>query len=73
MMAIEKPTTELRGSISHAATPPQQQGDLFDWLRLEEMTQRSRLTKAAPDRMANEIKAGWWAANKNRFIPTSEQ
>jgi hypothetical protein len=24
-------------------------------------------------RLADEVKAEWWAANKNRFIPASEQ
>jgi len=73
MITVEKTTTELRVTIPNDAVPPKRLNALLDWLRLEELVQRSRLTDADADRIANEVKAGWWAANKDRFIPANEQ
>lgn len=73
MITVEKTTTELRVTIPHDAVPPKRLNALLDWLRLEELVQHSRLTEAEADRVASEIKAGWWAANKDRFIPANEQ
>ncbi len=73
MITVEKTTTELRVTIPNDAVPPKRLNALLDWLRLEELVQRSRLTDADADRIANEVKAGWWAANKDRFIPVNEQ
>jgi hypothetical protein len=41
--------------------------------RLEEIAQRSQLTEADADRLADELKAEWWTANKDRFIPANQQ
>jgi len=35
--------------------------------------QHNRLTEADADRLADDITAEWWAANKDRFIPPSAQ
>ena len=40
---------------------------------LEELAQRSRLTESDANRLADKLKAGWWAANKDRFIPSHER
>ena len=40
----------------------------LDWLRLEAIARRSDLTEEAAGQLAEEIKQGWWAANKDRFI-----
>jgi hypothetical protein len=40
----------------------------LDWLRLEATAARSRLTEGEADRLAEEMKAGWWAANKEHFV-----
>jgi hypothetical protein len=73
MITVEKTTTELRVTIPNDAVPAKRLNALLDWLRLEETVQRSRLTETEADRIADEIKAGWWAANKNRFISANEQ
>lgn len=73
MITVEKTTTELRVTIPNDAVPPKRLNALLDWLRLEELVQHSRLTETEADRIADEIKVGWWAANKNRFIPANEQ
>lgn len=73
MITVENTETDVRVTISKDAVPAKRLNALLDWLRLEEVVQRSRLTEADADRIADEIKADWWAANKTRFIPASEQ
>ena len=53
--------------------PPKRLNAFLGRLRLEEIAQRSRLTEEDADRIADEIKAEWWAVNKDRFIPTGQQ
>ena len=73
MITVEKTDTDVRVTIPKDAVPPKQLNAFLDWLRLEEITQRSRLTEEEADRIADEIKAEWWAANKDRFIPPGER
>lgn len=73
MITVEKTDADLRVTISKDAVPPKRLNALLDWLRLEELAQRSHLTEADSDRLADELKAGWWAANKDRFIPLHER
>ena len=73
MIMVEKTDTDVRVTIPKNAVPPKQLNAFLDWLRLEEIAQRSRLTEADADRIADELKAGWWAANKDRFVPLAER
>ena len=60
-------------TIPKDAAPSQRPDAILSWLRLEEIVQRSRLTEEDAHRIAEDIKADWWEANKNRFIPADEQ
>jgi hypothetical protein len=73
MITVEKTADNLRVTIPKGAVPPKRLNALLDWLRLEEIAQRSRLTEADADRIAGDLKAGWWAANKDRFVPMTER
>lgn len=73
MITVENTKTEVRVTISKDAVPAKRLNALLDWLRLEEIVQRSCLTEADADRIADEIKADWWANNKARFIPADER
>lgn len=73
MITVENTTTDVRVTIPKDAVPPKRLNALLDWLRLEEVVQRSRLTEEDADRIADDIKAEWWAANKERFIPADER
>ena len=73
MITVEKTNTDVRVTIPKNAMPAEQLDAFLGWLRLEEIAQRSQLTEADADRIADDIKAEWWAANKDRFIPPSEQ
>lgn len=73
MITVEKTNTDVRVTIPKDAVPPEQLNAFLGWLRLEEIAQRSRLTEADANRLAEDIKADWWAANKDRFIPPNER
>jgi hypothetical protein len=73
MITVEKTDADLRVTIPKDAVPPKRLNALLDWLRLEELAQRSHLTEADANRLAEELKAGWWAANKDRFVPSPER
>ena len=73
MIVVENTDSDVRVTIPKDAVPPKRLNALLDWLRLEELAQHSRLTEADANRLADELKAGWWAANKDRFIPSHER
>jgi hypothetical protein len=73
VISVENTDADLRVTIPKGAMPLKRLNALLGWLRLEELAQRSRLTEADADRLADELKAGWWAANKDRFLPSHER
>ena len=73
IITVERTDAEVRVTIPKGAVPLEQLDNFLDLLQLEEVAQRSQLTEADADRIADDIKADWWAANKDRFIPPSEQ
>ena len=73
MITVENTKTDVRVTIPRDSVPPKRLNLLLDWLRLEEIVQRSHLTEQDADRIADDIKAEWWTANKEKFIPTDER
>lgn len=73
MITVENTDTDVRVTIPRNAVPPKQLNAFLDWLRLEEIAQRSGLTEDEADRIAEGIKAEWWTDNKNKLIPPSER
>jgi hypothetical protein len=49
MITVEKTNTDLRVTIPKDAVPPKRLNALLDWLRLEEIAHRSRLSEADAD------------------------
>lgn len=72
MISVEKLPTATQVTIPDASVPPERPSSWSEWLHLEATTQRSRLIEAEADRMANDIKASWWVANKHRFPPPEQ-
>jgi len=68
MITVETTDTALRVTIPKSEVPPDRLNSFLDWLRLEATAARSRLTEGEVDRLAEEMKAGWWAANKEHFV-----
>ena len=44
-----------------------QVSDFVNWLRVESIARRSKLTEQAAWQLSEEIKADWWEKNKQRF------
>ena len=40
----------------------------IDYLSYKEATAKSKATQADVDKLAAEVKKGWWTNNRNRFI-----
>ena len=59
-------------TIPKDEVPADRLNSFLDWLRLEAIVRRSDLTEVAAGNLAEEIKAGWWAANKDRFIKPAQ-
>ena len=41
---------------------------LVDYLTYKEATAKSKAEQSDVDALANEVKAGWWAENRNSYI-----
>jgi len=67
VITVESTAESTRLTIPKHDVPPDRLRPLLDWLRLEAVAQRSQLTDAEADRLAEEMKTDWWARNKNRF------
>lgn len=68
MITVEATDQAVRVTIPKDEVPADRLNSFLDWLRLEAVARRSDLDEAEAERMAEEIKAGWWASNKERFI-----
>jgi hypothetical protein len=73
MITVETTDAGLRVTIPKDEVPPQRLNLFLDWLRLEAVAGKSRLSEFEADRLAEEVKADWWAENKNRFIPSDQE
>lgn len=72
MITVETTETDVRVIIPKNTLSPEQLTAFVDWLRFEEIAQGSQLNEEQADRLAEEIKADWWAANKKKLISPSE-
>ena len=72
MITVETTEAGMRVTIPREEVPPERLNSFLDWLRLESIAAKCRLTEADADRLAEEAKADWWAANKGRFIPPGQ-
>jgi hypothetical protein len=41
----------------------------IDYLRYLQLVSKSKAGQADADRLADEVNASWWNANKHRFLP----
>jgi len=68
MITVETTDTSIHVTIPKDELPAERLNSFLDWLRLEGIVRRSSLSEEEAGRLADELKAGWWAANKHRFI-----
>jgi hypothetical protein len=72
MITVETTDAAVRVTIPKSEVPTERLNRFVDFLRLEAIVGRSDLSEDEASRLADEIKAGWWAANKHRFIKAAE-
>jgi hypothetical protein len=72
MITVETTDATVRVTIPKSEVPTERVNWFVDSLRLEAIAGRSHLTEDEASRLADEIKAGWWAANRHRFIKAAE-
>lgn len=72
MITVETTEQSVRVTIPKGEVPPYRLNRLLDWLRLEAVARRSQLTEEEANRLAEEVKTGWWAANKERVLKAAE-
>lgn len=72
MITVETTDATVRVTIPKSEVPPDRLNWFVDTLRLEAIARRSRLTEDEAAHLADEIKAGWWAANRHRFTKPAE-
>jgi hypothetical protein len=66
-MVIERTKDEVRIRLpAHVNTDGLQQ--LINLLSYKEATSKSDATQAEVDKLAKEVKKGWWAKNADRLI-----
>ena len=68
MITVEATEQAVRVTIPKDEVPVDRLNSFLDWLRLEGVARQSNLDEAEAGRLAEEIKAGWWVANKDWFI-----
>jgi len=67
MITVETTESTVRVTIPKSEVPADRLNWFVDSLRLEAIARRSHLSEDEASHLADEIKAGWWAANKHRF------
>ena len=72
MITVETTDSAVRVTIPKSEVPADRLNWFVDSLRLEAIARRSQLTDEEASHLADEIKAGWWTANKHRFINPAE-
>ena len=72
MITVETTDAGMRVTIPTEDVPPERLNVFLGWLRLEAVARRSCLSEPEADRLAEEMKADWWSANKDRFIRPPE-
>jgi hypothetical protein len=68
MITVETTDAAVCVTIPKNDVPEERLKSFLDSLRLEAVASRSNLTENEAARLADEIKASWWADNKHWFI-----
>ena len=73
MIAVKADKDRVEISFPTEGMSPEEVNNFVSWLRVEGIVCRSKLTDESAWKLAEEIKADWWQANKHRFIPQGEE
>ncbi len=67
MVEVTADHERIHVSIPTDGMSPEEATAFVNWLRVEAIVRRSKMTEAQARGLSEEIKAGWWARNKWRF------
>ena len=67
MIDVRGENGTLRITLPTDGMSAEQVNDFVTWLRVEAIARRSKLTPSAAWQLSEDIKAGWWDRNKQRF------
>ena len=67
MITVETTDSTMRVTIPKSEVPADRLNRFVGALHLEAIARNSHLTEDEASRLADEIKAGWWAVNRHRF------
>lgn len=70
MVAVEADEHQIRLTIPTGQMPPEDVDRFVAWIRAEAVARQSKLTERDAARLAEEVNAGWWERNKDRFEST---
>ena len=69
MIGIKAEDNSVQVTIPTEGMTPEEVSDFVSWLRVEAIARRSKLTPEAAWQLSEDVKASWWEANEQRFIP----
>jgi hypothetical protein len=72
MITVETTDSTVRVTIPKSEVPPDRLNFFVESLRLEAIALKSHISEEEASHLADEIKAGWWSANRHRFIKSVE-
>jgi len=72
MITVETTDSTVRVTIPKSEVPADRLNWFVESLRLEAIARKSHLTEEEASHLADEIKEGWWAANRHRFAKPAE-
>jgi hypothetical protein len=72
MITVETTDASVRVTIPKSEVPADRLNWFVDSLRFEAIARRSHLTEDEASLLADEIKAGWWSANRHRFAKPAQ-
>jgi hypothetical protein len=67
MIAVQADDREIRVNIPIEGMSAEAVRAFLNWLRVEAAARRSRLTDETAWKLAEDVKASWWAENQSRF------
>ncbi len=69
MITVDSDESSVVVRVPREDLPPERLNAFIEWMRLESVARKSQLTEGEADRLADDVKAGWWQENKARFVP----
>ena len=67
MIDVQADNATVRITVPTDGMSAEQVNAFVTWIRVEALARRSKLTPSAAWTLSEDLKAGWWEQNKQRF------